>query len=75
MTSSFLISACIIPQSYLLSSNNNNKTFVLLLFLLLMEAKNLPLFKQGVYVINLAENWERVLESRTLILSLEQWYS
>lgn len=75
MKSSFLISACIFPKSYLLTSNNNTKTVVLLLFLLPMEAKDLPLFKQGAYVINLAENWERALVSRTLILSLEQCYS
>lgn len=72
MTSSFLISACIFPKSYLLTSNNNKKTVVLLLFLLIMEAKDLPLFNQGAYVINLAENWERALESCILILSLEQ---
>lgn len=48
---------------------------LLLLFLLSMEAKDLPLFKQGAYVINLAENWERALVSRTIILSLEQCYS
>lgn len=49
------------PQSYLLGNNNNNKTVVLLLFLFLKEVKDSPHFKQGVYVIHLAESWERVV--------------